>query len=117
VAKGGPKLPAPNPPGPIHAAESLPRVQNDSFVFQDSSLAEFAVKLSKLRGIDLPVVDRTGIRGTFDLVLKSAPSAAREADGPTLFAIVQEQLGLRLEPTKSPFEVLVIDHVEKPSGN
>jgi uncharacterized protein (TIGR03435 family) len=92
-------------------------VQGDSFVFQDASMGEFATKLSMLRGIDLPIVDRTGIRGTFDIVLKSAPSAAKQADGPLLFALVQEQLGLRLAPAKAPFEVLVIDHAEKPSEN
>jgi uncharacterized protein (TIGR03435 family) len=73
--------------------------------------------LTQLRGIDLPVVDHTGITGTFDIVLKSAPNATREADTGALFAIIQEQLGLRLASAKAPFEVLVIDHVEKPDEN
>jgi uncharacterized protein (TIGR03435 family) len=63
------------------------------------------------------VVDRTGIKGTFDLVLKSAATAAREADGATLFALLEEQFGLKLEPAKAPFAVIVIDHAEKPSAN
>ena len=120
VAKGGPKLPAANPGTSrplVHAAESLPRIQNDSFLFADASMAEFAQMLTQLRGIDLPVVDRTGITGTFDIVLKSAPSAAREADSAALFAIIQEQLGLKLAPAKAPMEVWVIDHAEKPSEN
>jgi uncharacterized protein (TIGR03435 family) len=102
---------------PVRAAESLPRVENDSFVFTDVSMAEFARMLSQLRGIELPVIDRTGIAGTFDLVLKSAPSAAREADRGGLFALIQEQLGLRLAPAKAPFDVLVIDHAERPDAN
>jgi uncharacterized protein (TIGR03435 family) len=120
VAKGGPNLVAANAGAsrPLaHAAESLPRIQNDSFLFADSSMAEFAQMLTQLRGIDLPVVDRTGITGTFDIVLKSAPSAAREADSAALFAIIQEQLGLKLAPAKAPMEVVVIDHAEKPSEN
>jgi uncharacterized protein (TIGR03435 family) len=120
VAKGGPKLPAANAGTSrpvVRAAESLPRIQNDSFLFSDATLAEFAQMLAQLRGIDLPVVDRTGITGTFDIVLKSAPSAAREADSGALFAIIQEQLGLKLAPAKAPFEVVVIDHAEKPSEN
>jgi uncharacterized protein (TIGR03435 family) len=120
VAKGGPRLPAANPGtsrSVVRAAESLPRIQNDSFLFSDASMAEFAQMLTQLRGIDLPVVDRTGIAGTFDIVLKSAPSAAREADSGALFAIIQEQLGLKLAPAKAPFEVVVIDHAEKPSEN
>jgi uncharacterized protein (TIGR03435 family) len=117
VAKGGPKLPAPRSAGPVHAAESLPRVQDDAFLFQDNSLAEFAGKLSQLNGIDLPVVDRTGIPGSFDILLKSAPRAARDGDSATLFALIQEQLGLRLVAAKAPFDVIVIDRVERPSGN
>jgi uncharacterized protein (TIGR03435 family) len=118
VAKGGPKLPAAKPEQPgVRAAESLPRVENDSFVFAGVSLAEFGRMLSQLRGIELPVVDRTGIAGSFDLTLKSAPAAAREGDRGGLLALIQEQLGLRLAPAKAPFEVLVIDRWEKPDGN
>jgi uncharacterized protein (TIGR03435 family) len=99
----------------MHAAESLPRIQ--SFLFSDASLAEFAQMLTQLRGVGLPVVDRSGITGTFDIVLKSAPSATQEADSAALFAIMQEQLGLKLVAAKAPMEVVVIDHAEKPSEN
>ncbi len=120
VAKGGPKLPPPNVAAagpPIHSAESLPRVQNDSFLFSDAAMPEFARMLSQLRGIDLPVVDRTGITGNFDIVLKSAPSLAREGDTAGLFALIPAQLGLKLISAKAPLEVIVIDHAEKPSEN
>ena len=120
VAKGRPNLHAADAGAScplVHAAESLPRIQNDSFLFSDASMAELAQMLTQLRGIDLPVVDRTGIMGTFDIVLKSAPSAAREADSAALFTIIQEQLGLKLAPAKAPMEVWVIDHAEKPSEN
>jgi uncharacterized protein (TIGR03435 family) len=120
VAKGGPKLPAANEGTSslqVHAAESLPLVKNDAFLFADTSMAEFAQMLTQLRGIDLPVVDRTRITGTFDVVLKSAPSAARDGDSAALFAIIEDQLGLRLVAAKAPIEVVVIDHAEKPSEN
>jgi uncharacterized protein (TIGR03435 family) len=117
VAKGGPRLPAANAGAPLHAAESLPRVQNDSFLFSDASMPEFAQMLTQLRAIDLPVVDHTGITGTFDIVLKSAPSVNREGDSAALFAIIQDQLGLKLVAAKAPIEVTVIDHSEKPSEN
>jgi uncharacterized protein (TIGR03435 family) len=120
VAKGGPNLPAANAGASrplVHAAESLPRIQNNSFLFSDASMTEFAQMLTQLRGIDLPVVDRTGITGTFDIVLRSAPSAVREADSAALFAIIQEQLGLKLAPAKAPMKIVVIDHAEKPSEN
>ena len=120
IAKGGPKVPQPHDGASqpaVHSAESLPRVENDSFVFAEVSMAEFARMFGQLRGIDLPVVDHTGIAGTYDLVLKSAPSVAREGDRGGLFAIVQEQLGLRLAGVKAPFDVLVIDRAEKPGRN
>src|SRR5262249_7034379 len=79
VAKGGPKL-SPSKGDPsrpqVRSAESLPRVQNDSFLFSEVSMADFAAMLTQLRGIELPVVDRTGVTGTFDIALKSAPAMA-----------------------------------------
>lgn len=59
--------------------------------------------------LDHPVFDETGVRGTF----RSSLEWAREGDGPSVFAAVQEQLGLRLEASKAPIEILVIDHAEK----
>jgi hypothetical protein len=45
------------------------------------------------------------------------PESQPDAPGPSIFAAVQEQLGLKLESIKGPVEILVIDHVEKPSQN
>src|SRR5579871_6769391 len=119
VAKGGPKLPLPKAGTdlPIHAAESLPRVQDGGFIFEDVSMAEFAAKLSLLRGVDLPVIDRTGIHGVFDITLKSAANAILQPDGPPVASLVQEQLGLKLVATKAPIELIIIDKVGKPSEN
>lgn len=68
-----------------------------------------------------PVVDRTGLTGTFDLHLRFIEEGRRlEADlepGPSLTQAIQEELGLKLEKTIGPVEVLVIDHMEKPAQN
>jgi uncharacterized protein (TIGR03435 family) len=120
VAKRGPKLPAPKADAgvsPMHRAESLPRVENGSFVFRDTTLTEFAEKLSLLRGIEQPVLDKTGIEGVYDITLVSAASAILEKDGPSLFTLIEEQLGLKLVATKAPVEVLVIDHATRPAAN
>jgi len=81
-------------------------------------IATLADQLSRVAG--RPVVDKTGLAGRFDMTLKwtpdsSAPSS--DSDGLSIFTAVQEQLGLKLEPTKAPIPVLVIDHVEMPSAN
>lgn len=68
------------------------------------------------------VLDRTGLgERKFDFELKWTPENRRAADpanaGPSIFTALEEQLGLKLVPSKSLVEVLVIDHIEKPSAN
>ena len=65
------------------------------------------------------VIDETGLRGVYDIELQwtSDESGQDDSPGPSILAALQEQLGLRLEPSKGPVEVLVIDHVERPSEN
>ena len=66
------------------------------------------------------VLDRTELTGTWNLELEYAatPNASPSNDGlglPSLFTAIEEQLGLKLEPTRGPVEVLVIDSVERPT--
>jgi len=78
------------------------------------------------------VIDNTGYTDTFDAVMEwtpdaslrpgpgddpSKPAPSSDTVGPSIFTALQEQLGLKLESSKGPVEVLVIDHVEKPSAN
>lgn len=75
--------------------------------------------------VDRPVVDSTGLTGAYDIWMEATPAFRlnRNPDQPgdsgdiTAFTAVQEQLGLKLEPRKAKIEVLVVDHVEKPSEN
>jgi uncharacterized protein (TIGR03435 family) len=71
--------------------------------------------------MDRPVVNRTGLNGTFNFTLHWAPDNLRNpddvADDVSIFTAVGEQLGLRLRTAKAPVEVLVIDRVERPSEN
>jgi uncharacterized protein (TIGR03435 family) len=81
------------------------------------------------RWLDRAVVDRTGLTGTFDVELQFSsegllgvpgppPGVERPPnDNPSIFTAVQEQLGLKLESTRGPVEVLMIDHAEKPTEN
>jgi uncharacterized protein (TIGR03435 family) len=82
------------------------------------SMEWFAGVLGGLLG--RPVLDRTGFTGSFKVRLEFAPVAPnRDSDStkPSIFAALEEQLGLKLASQKGTEEVLVIDHVEKPSEN
>ena len=94
------------------------------------TMAALATNLSRTytAALGRSIIDGTGLAGTFDFHLTWAmdpPAAAPGAEntspldstGPSIFVALQEQLGLRLESTKGPVEVLVIDHIQKPSGN
>jgi uncharacterized protein (TIGR03435 family) len=63
---------------------------------------------------DRIVVDRTGLQGGFAIDLEWSPDQTA-SDQPSIFTAAQEQLGLKLESTRGPVDVLVIDHVEKPT--
>jgi uncharacterized protein (TIGR03435 family) len=76
-----------------------------------------------------PVVDRTGLTGSFDIELTwmpdqpvvttmpNVPMPAIDPDAPSLFTALQEQLGLKLDAQRGPVQVLVIDHADPPTGN
>lgn len=81
-----------------------------------ADMATFAIALAGKLGRS--VVDRTGLTGFYDFVVTWTPDEEQtNSPGPSLFTAIQEQLGLRLESTKGPVEILVIDHAEKPSEN
>jgi len=101
--------------------------------FSGVTMADFAGQL-QLRVLDRPVIDRTGLTDRYDFTLNWRPDefqfpslspvqreywiSAAVADGlPDLFTAVQEQLGLKLDATRAPVDVLVIDKVSKPSEN
>jgi uncharacterized protein (TIGR03435 family) len=66
------------------------------------------------------VVDHTGLTGKYDFKLEWTADNTPAADqdrGPTLFTALQEQLGLRLDTEKGIVNMLVIDHLERPSEN
>lgn len=72
--------------------------------------------------LNRPVVDQTGLTGRFSLRLTWTPDGPTTATDnsnelPDFFTAIQEQLGLKLVPSKAPVDVLVIDHVERPSPN
>jgi len=92
------------------------------------TLTMFANALSGYVGRN--VVDRTGIAGSFDFELTFDPSSTarnppgavpgppvRDDTAPSIVTALQEQLGLKLESTRGPIDVLVIDQAERPTPN
>ena len=85
------------------------------------TMQELSSVLQALTG--RPVADRSGLTGAFDFDLQwtngpVAPAAGAPAppdDGPSIFGALQEQLGLRLEPGRAPFDVVVVDAVQRPT--
>jgi len=59
-----------------------------------------------------PVVDHTGLSGTFNIDLTYAPDSSTDSDLPSLYTAIEEQLGLKLKPEKVTVDTLVIDHVD-----
>ncbi len=129
VAKGGPKLregtPDTTPEGPPALAFVI---QPDGVTLpaRSATVAEFASVLQRA-AMDRPVIDQTGITGRYDFDLNWLPDDTQfgglglkpnpDAPKPDLFAAIQQQLGLKLEATKGPVDVLVVDRVEKPTEN
>jgi uncharacterized protein (TIGR03435 family) len=66
--------------------------------------------MSRIQGLDRPVVDRTGLTGTYDVDVQWNPDPASQ-DVPGVFTAIQEQLGLRLQPERGAVDVFVIEAV------
>lgn len=81
----------------------------------EMSIAQIVFALN--REVDRPVVDRTNLTGRYAFTLKWSPDPFAGAGAPSIFTAVQEQLGLRLEPSTESLDAVVIDHVEPPTPN
>jgi uncharacterized protein (TIGR03435 family) len=113
VAKDGPKL-EPAAPGAKtgirYEGQFWSKLRSDN-----TSAAEFASFLSDR--LEHPVIDKTGVQTRFAVNLEYRIDD-NDTNRPTIFAVIQEKLGLRLQTAKGPVEVLVIDHIEKvPAAN
>jgi uncharacterized protein (TIGR03435 family) len=96
----------------------------------NATMADFAGVLQSAV-LDRPVVDRTGLTGRWDFQIRWTPDESQFAGlgarvppptndpnaPPGIFTAFTEQLGLKLDPSRAPVEVLVIDTIERPSEN
>jgi uncharacterized protein (TIGR03435 family) len=118
IMKGGAKLkPAANPDmEPDQSGNGQGTEQ--TIAYTSASMADFI--LGEQFFMDRPIVDQTGLKGRYDFSIRYTVDEAKTTDPnapPGIFTAVQEQVGLKFEPTKASAEVFVIDHVEQPSAN
>jgi uncharacterized protein (TIGR03435 family) len=122
IAKGGPKVEE-NQDG---AELAIRRVKGSQWSYHNMPMTTFANLLATW--MDEKVVDGTGLKGSYDLTLEYNPGAegrgvregrepAPDPNAPSLQTALEEQLGLKLESRKGPVEMLVVDHIERMSGN
>jgi uncharacterized protein (TIGR03435 family) len=132
--------PRPSTPPPPPEPGKLPTAPCGGFFMfpgrlsgQKVGIAQFIESLSRFTG--RIVLDKTNLTGKYDIDLQYTPDAGQfptppgggpaglpplpqaDPNGPSLFTALQEQLGLKLESQKGPVEMMVIDHVERPSEN
>jgi uncharacterized protein (TIGR03435 family) len=145
VAKGGPKVKEAGKPGIYpgstgHAQAAQPPTmwisqKGMNIEGHDATVESLMEMLSQQLGIT--VVDDTGLRGRYDYTLSWMPDEdswhlmglpiprpppdaggqSQQPMGPSIFAALEDQLGLKMEARKAPVDVIVIDHIEPPSAN
>jgi uncharacterized protein (TIGR03435 family) len=130
VVKGGSKLTVSDESSAgSHTLNFHPGAQGGLvFTARYASIHEVGEALEQTM-LDRPMADQTGLTAKYDFNItftpddsmmggvasKLPPPPAGVEVPPSLFAALQDQVGLKLEPTRAPVEVLVVDHVEKPS--
>jgi uncharacterized protein (TIGR03435 family) len=122
VGKGGPKFKESVPGARIPAGKPLPGGAVTSFDgtkemnFYNAEMGSVVAYLSVVSG--RPVLDKTGLTGRYDLEFRRPGMGGPDDEsGASVFAVVQDELGLKLEPGKGEVETLVIDRLERPSEN
>jgi len=116
VVKGGPTL---------TKTKRLPQENTDFYGPRGELIVNNATMLAVATGlsrgmVDRPVDDQTGLTDRYDFDLKWNPDDSQGENSsalPGFFKAFEEQLGLKLTPTKAPMTVLIIDDISRPSAN
>jgi uncharacterized protein (TIGR03435 family) len=132
VSKNGPKFAAAKLPSKKYPNGNLDRESN---YINMEGLPMGSLAFALMRQLGRSVVDKTGLTAKYDLMLRWSPdeqatpmsngpdnlrqgiAQSPDSSEPSIFTAIQEQLGLRLVPSKGPVECVFIDHIERPSEN
>jgi uncharacterized protein (TIGR03435 family) len=121
LGKDGPKFKE-SEPGAVESARGGVNGRNQDITASKMTMDKLAEMIPNVFFVDRPVVNRTGLAGAYDFKIEATPEFRMTRDNADLknisiFTAIQQQLGLKLEQQKGMVEVLVVDHVEKPSAN
>lgn len=110
VGKNGLKAPElkEGEPTPTHIPRRVPN--GGPAMITSAGMPDFAYMLSRMPLLDRPVVDQTGLHGRYFF-------GVMWSEDEDFLTVMQEEFGLKFESRKAPVEVIVIDHIEKPSEN
>jgi uncharacterized protein (TIGR03435 family) len=118
LGKNGPKFKESAPDAAVSGRHGV-NGRNQNMTLSKATMEDVAQQLPVYTGC--PVIDKTGLTGTYDIKLEATPSfrinSNLDPSDISIFVAVQGQLGLKLEPQKAMIDVVVVDHVEKPSAN
>ena len=108
------------PPGPAEPPLCGNRMSGNREVMrwnaQSIDISQLIELLSAFVG--RKVIDRTEFQGRFDINLEfSRDVSSTDTTTPSLLTLLQDELGLKVDSTKGPVDVLVIDHIERPAEN
>jgi uncharacterized protein (TIGR03435 family) len=137
LAKGGPKFKQATPgetyPDGFHTGDGKPALglgekwepgsDHGLLIGQAATMAQLAQNFSSMLNpvIGRQVVDRTGLAGPYDFSMpvfrEWSGSHQGEDSEATIFTVLEDSLGLKLEPIKVPMQFLVVDHIERPTEN
>ena len=123
AARAGTPPPSSGPPGPGFCGTTMNPVSVRGGGATMAMLASLLERAAKRL-----VIDRTGLKGNWDLEVNYTPDRSQlppgvelpssiDPNGPSLFTALEEQLGLKLRPARGPVEVLVINSVQQPTPN
>jgi uncharacterized protein (TIGR03435 family) len=104
----------------VRLAPSQPYLRHEGG--RDLTMAQIVGTFSNMGNLGKPVVDQTGLTGTYDWVMefideREGMSPPPDAVGLSFTGALEKQLGMKLVSTKSTFEAFVVDHIEKPTEN
>jgi len=106
----------------------LPASAHGHFTGGASNLPMTAIanmlSIRNLSGVDKPIIDRTGLVGNYDFLIDFVPDMSivtpgqiSDTSGMSFLTALKDELGLRLEQDSAPMEMIVVDHIERPTNN